>query len=83
MTDKAAKLLEEALQLSTEDRDEIAIELQESLEPKDDPAEVEASWAEEIKRRIEDHEQGRAETVPWEEVQRKLKEEINAAADDD
>jgi putative addiction module component (TIGR02574 family) len=83
MTEKAAKLLAEALQLSAEDRDEIAIELQDSLEPQMDPAEWEAHWAEELKRRIDDIDQGKSELIPWEEVRRKLMEAVDdeSAAD--
>jgi putative addiction module component (TIGR02574 family) len=77
MTEKAAQLLAEALQLSAEDRDEIAIELQESLEPVDDPAELAAYWEAELKRRIEDSDAGRTKGVPWEEVRRSLMEVVD------
>lgn len=54
-----------ALDLSAEDRAELAQRLLSSLDR--DP-EVEAAWNEEIRRRIADLEAGRMTTIPAEEV---------------
>lgn len=35
-------------------------------------ADVESSWEEEISRRISDLDSGKAKTVPWEEVQKRI-----------
>jgi putative addiction module component (TIGR02574 family) len=52
---------------------ELAGSLLESLDvAHDDPAAVEAAWNEEIARRIEELDSGKVETVPWEEVRRRI-----------
>ena len=43
-------------------------------EPDDDPAEVEAAWAEEIRRRIEEIRNGTAELYDLEDVLAEMKE---------
>ena len=73
MTQVATELLQRALALTAEERAELAGSLLESLDgPPEDPEAVEAAWSEEIARRIEDLDSGKAKTVPWEEVRRKL-----------
>lgn len=61
------ELRERALELSSHERLELAEDLLESVDD-EDPAEVEAAWAHEIKRRVEDVESGRAELIPGEVV---------------
>ena len=71
MTQEASELLKKALTLSAEERAQLVDSLLESLdEPREDPAVVEAAWNDEIRRRIEDLDAGKAKTVPWEEVRR-------------
>ena len=66
-------MLKRALALTAEERAELAGSLLESLEgAPDDPAAVEAAWNEEIARRIEDLDSGRAQTVPWKEVRQRI-----------
>lgn len=60
MTSNASRLLEQALQLSPEDRAKVASELLASLEVEE--SEVQAAWAAEIARRAAD-----AETDPEDE----------------
>lgn len=60
MTSNASRLLEQALQLSPEDRAKVASELLASLEAEE--SEVQAAWAAEIARRAAD-----AETDPDDE----------------
>ena len=65
------ELLEQALQLPADEREKIARALYESLadeEDDEDPAEVEAAWAEEIKRRVEEIRNGTVEMIPADEV---------------
>lgn len=78
---QARELLAAALNLSNEDRAELASELLSSLEGEhDEPNDVEAAWAEEIKRRVEDLDAGRLETVSWAEVRASLDKIVNKAS---
>ncbi len=72
MTPRAQALLREALALPTEDRADVAAELLASLEeaPPEDPAEVEAAWAQEIERRARRVLSGESEGEPWEDCDR-------------
>ena len=71
MTLRALELLREALTLSDEERAELAASLIDSLDTNVD-AGAESAWNREITRRIEDLDSGKANTVPWEEVQRHI-----------
>lgn len=65
------ELLEKALLLPSEEQEKIARALYENLADEgdeEDPAEVEAAWAEEIKRRVEEIRNGTVETIPADEV---------------
>jgi putative addiction module component (TIGR02574 family) len=66
------ELLEKALQLPSEEQEKIARALYENLadeeDEDEDPAEVEAAWAEEIQRRVEEIRNGTVETIPADEV---------------
>ena len=75
MTRAAEKILAEALALDTQERADVAAKLIASLdgEPEED---VEAAWAAEAERRIEEIESGRVELVPWEDVERRIEREI-------
>jgi len=69
MTDPA-RVLEDALMLTTSDRARIAYELIQSLEPEEVGAS--AGWSAEIKRRIDEIESGTAELDDWETVSARL-----------
>jgi putative addiction module component (TIGR02574 family) len=71
MTQQASELFQKALSLSEEERAELAGSLIESLDATDDEA-AEAAWNQEIARRIEDLNSGKAKTIPWEKVRFKL-----------
>ena len=75
MTKAAQELLADALRLDTTDRAKLAAELLASLdgEPEED---VEAAWAEEVERRIDEIESGAVKLVPWEDVKRRVEKEI-------
>jgi putative addiction module component (TIGR02574 family) len=77
MTQEANELLNRALALTAEERAELASSLLESLDgPPDAPEAVEAAWNEEIARRIEDLDSGKAKTVPWEEVRQRISSKL-------
>jgi putative addiction module component (TIGR02574 family) len=72
MTPQVSEVLEKALTLSTHERGLIIDRLIESLD--EGPAEegVEAAWADEIKRRVDEIRSGKVEMIPGEEVRRRL-----------
>jgi putative addiction module component (TIGR02574 family) len=76
MTTAADQLLPTLLQLSSEDRGELAARLLESLETEVDP-DAEAAWDEEIRTRVEDVKKGRVTPVPWADARSQI------LADDD
>ena len=71
MTQQAFDLLQKALSLSEEERADLACSLMESLDAAVDEG-AESAWNEEINRRIAELDSGKAKTVPWDEVQRRL-----------
>lgn len=71
MTEKAKKLLEEALKLPVEARADLAGYLINSLDDKIE-AGAEEAWATEIAKRIEDIESGRVKSIPWSEARRAI-----------
>jgi|HubBroStandDraft_4_1064222.scaffolds.fasta_scaffold214862_2 putative addiction module component (TIGR02574 family) len=71
MSREATELLKRALSLNEEERALLAGSLLESLDATTD-MEVEAAWQQEIARRLEELDEGRAKTIPWTEVRRHL-----------
>ena len=73
----------EALQLPLDERGRLAGRLLESLEPEpqDTPENIARGWDEEIARRIDDIDAGRAETIPYEQVRAELRALIEARRD--
>jgi len=65
-------LLREALRLPPEARAALAAELIDSLDGVDPPEDVEAAWAEEIRRRLADVDAGVVKPIPWEEARRRI-----------
>jgi putative addiction module component (TIGR02574 family) len=70
MSPEVSKLLEQALALSVEEQEALAESLISNLGGKVDES-VLAAWDEEIRRRIEDLDSGKAKTIPWEEVRQR------------
>jgi len=66
------EIREEIRALSTSDKEELLRSLWEELDGPPDP-DVEAAWLEEIQRRDLELEQGKVESVPAEEVFRRLR----------
>lgn len=61
----ASELLEIALKLSREDREQLLFHLKESLEDQDDAPEVAQEWDQEIQRRLDEVKQGRVQLVEF------------------
>jgi putative addiction module component (TIGR02574 family) len=72
MTQKSQVLLEEALKLTAYERAEVAEQLIASLDEVPD-TDVEQAWQEEVQRRLGQIERGEVKTIPWEEVQKRLR----------
>jgi len=71
MSRRVHDLYREAVELTESERAELAGLLLESLQTEPDP-DVEAAWAEEIERRVRDIDEGRVQTIPWEQVRAEL-----------
>jgi putative addiction module component (TIGR02574 family) len=69
----AHKLLEDALELSDEEREQIAWTLLDSLHDAHEDAGAAGAWAEEIRRRVADYRANHSEGRPWHEVDAALK----------
>jgi putative addiction module component (TIGR02574 family) len=66
------QILLEALRLPETERAALAGELIDSLETEID-ADAEAAWSQEIHRRVEELNAGRAQTIPWAEARRRIR----------
>ena len=71
MTDRARKLLHDAMELPISERAELVANLLASFDGEPE-ADVEAAWAAEIRARVSEIESGRARTVPWAEARRRI-----------
>jgi putative addiction module component (TIGR02574 family) len=71
MKNDASKILEEALKLPPEARAALAGSLIESLDETVDEN-AEAAWADEIARRVDDLNSGKAKTIPWSKARRMI-----------
>ena len=78
MSEKSAKLLEESLALPEEERAGLVAALLSSLEPPDD-VDVEQAWREEVERRVHALDDGKVDTVPWEQVRDELWSDLGAS----
>lgn len=76
MTQPVEQLYAQALRLPDKDRGELAAKLIESLDPALDE-EIDSAWSEEIRARVEELQQGRAQTVPWPEARRMILEDVD------
>jgi putative addiction module component (TIGR02574 family) len=81
MTELAERLLHEALTLPEDDRLALADNLYASVNDTDDemPPAVQAAWSGEIQSRIRDLVEGRARTIPGDEVFARIDERRAAA----
>jgi len=67
MTAKVKRVLDDALKLSEKDRAAVAAKLLDSLDS-DAEDEIEAAWAAEIQKRVDDLDQGKVKAIPWSEA---------------
>ena len=75
----SASVLAAALDLTPEERADVAAHLLDSLEEYDDPGDdVAAAWEAEITRRVEDLREGRVKTVPASEVHARIEARLKA-----
>lgn len=74
MTAEAKRVFHAALQLPTQEREELIERLEASLD-EGAPEEIEAAWIEEVKRRIADIDSGKAKLVSSEST-RQMRAEI-------
>src|SRR6266850_2205684 len=73
VTDRAQALLQEALTLPPDEREEVAAELMASL---DDSAAVQTAWAKEIERRGRRALAGESAGEPWEDVRDRVERRL-------
>lgn len=66
-----AQVLQQALDLPTEDRLAVATELLNSVEGPEDPEWAEA-WSKELQKRLREVESGAVKTVPWADVKARV-----------
>ncbi len=71
MTQETNDLLKKALALPDEDRAVLAGVLIDSLDPSTESSPEEA-WNQEIARRVEELDSGKAKTIPWDEVRHRI-----------
>jgi putative addiction module component (TIGR02574 family) len=68
----AKEILDAALELEPHEREQIADDLWGSLEEGHDQASIDKAWDDELARRAEAIDEGRAEIVEWDEVKAKI-----------
>jgi len=76
MGTQAERIEREALQLSREERGHLATVLIASLDDDDgtdDPGVVQRAWDEEFRRRLDDYDSGRTQSIPHAEVSAELR----------
>jgi putative addiction module component (TIGR02574 family) len=78
MTTQAKELTKQALSLTPEERIELAETLLTSVDGFASP-EIEATWREEVARRVDEIEKGQAKLIPAEEVHRKARAVVHGA----
>jgi putative addiction module component (TIGR02574 family) len=71
VTQEADDLLKKALTLPPQDRATLAGSLIDSLDEADEMS-AQNDWNDEITRRIEELDSGKAQTIQWEEVKRRI-----------
>jgi putative addiction module component (TIGR02574 family) len=75
MSPEISDLLKRALALPVDERAALANTLLDSLESTNES--VQEAWDEEVARRIRDLKEGKAVTVPWEQLHRELLAMVN------
>jgi putative addiction module component (TIGR02574 family) len=79
MTQLAQQLLDQAMQLSPDEREGLADQLYLSLHATAEPQEeVHAAWSEELARRLEEVDAGKVNLLSVQEVHQSIREILNA-----
>lgn len=73
MTAAAKQIFEAALKLDPSERERLAEALWQSIE---DQGDIDAAWAEEVKRRIEAADAGAIDSTPWDQARDELLDEL-------
>ena len=71
----ATQILTAAIGLPDEQREGVALQLVDSLQPADEEA-YDAVWEAELQRRITEMDQGKTPGIPWEEVRKKMRAKL-------
>lgn len=74
MTSAAKKILDDALALPEGDRERLVQALSDSLSP--EPVELSREWTDEVASRIAQVESGEVKTVPWPDVEARIKRSL-------
>jgi putative addiction module component (TIGR02574 family) len=69
---RAKEILDAALDLEPHEREQIAGDLLLSLEEGHDQASIDKAWDDELARRAQELDEGRADLVEWDKVQAKI-----------
>lgn len=75
MSERTSERMQKALSVSEEERADLACSLIDSLDATVDEG-AESAWEQEIARRIAELDSGRAKTVSWEEVRRRISSKL-------
>lgn len=82
MSEAAQAVLDQAMKLSVEERERLVGQLMRSIDEvplTDAEAEaLDAEWAPEIRRRVEEIDSGRVRMIPWDEAKAELRKLIGA-----
>lgn len=79
MSTDAQQVLADALQLSENERAEVAARLIHSLDPEVDN-DYETSWSEEISRRLDEYDRGLVKAIPWDQAIQEIANSSNASS---
>ena len=74
MTSPTKKVLEDALALPEKEREALVEALSDSLDP--EAVELSPEWTSEIRNRIAQIESGEAKTIPWDEVDARIRKSL-------
>lgn len=80
MSQEPLNLLDAALQLPMAERGQLAARLIESLEGEDD-GQVEEAWSSELRRRLEEIDDGRVQMIPWSVARLQIRGQNGTSAD--
>ena len=74
VTSATKRILDDALSLPEEEREALVEALSDSLDP--ETVELSSEWTNEIRNRIAQIESGEAKTIPWDEVDARIRKSL-------